>query len=314
MQLVFLLQPAQDGDGVLDRGLRHEDRLEAAGEGRVLLHVLAIFVERGGADAMKLAAGERGLQQVRGVHGAVALAGADQRMHLVDEQDDLAVRGLDLREHGLQPLLELAAIFGAGDQRAEIERQNLLVLQALGHVAVDDAVRQPLDDRRLADARLADQHGVVLGAAGQHLDGAPDLLVAADHRIELAFGGGLGEVAGVALQRVIGLLGAGRIRGAALAQLVDGGVERLRRDPGIGEDARGLRLLGHGERLQHPLDGDEAVAGFGRDLLGLVEHAAQGRSHMHLRPAARDLRQLGERGLGALERLLRPAAGLGNQP
>ena len=276
MQLVFLLQPAQDRDGVLDRRLRHEDRLEAPGERRVLLHVLAIFVERGGADAMELAAGERRLQQVRGVHGAVGLAGADQRMHLVDEQDDLAVRRLDLREHGLQPLLELAAIFGAGDQRAEIERQHLLVLQALGHVAVDDAMRQPLDDGRLADARLADQHGIVLGAAGQHLDGAPDLLVAADHRIELAFGGGLGEVAGVALQRVIGLLGAGRIRGAALAQIVDGGVERLRRDPGIGEDARGLGLLGHGERLEHPLDGDEAVAGLGRHLLGLVEHAAQG--------------------------------------
>ena len=141
------------------------------------------------------------------------------------------LRGLDLREHGLQPLLELAAIFGAGDQRAEIERQHLLVLQALRHVAIDDAVRQPLDDRRLADARLADQHGIVLGAAGQHLDGAPDLLVAADHRIELALGGGLGEVAGVALQRVIGLLGAGRIRGAALAQLVDGGVERLSASP-----------------------------------------------------------------------------------
>ena len=138
------------------------------------------------------------------------------------------LRGLDLGEHGLQPLLELAAIFGAGDQRAEIERQHLLVLEALRHVAIDDAVRQALDDGGLADARLADQHGIVLGAAGEHLDGAPDLLVAADHRIELPLGGGLGEIAGVALQRIIGLLGAGRIRGAALAQIVDGGVERGR--------------------------------------------------------------------------------------
>ena len=286
MQLVLFFEATQDGDGVLNRGLRHEDRLKAAGECRVLLDVLAIFVERGGADAMELASGERGLQQVRGVHGAVGLAGADQRMHLVDEQDDLAVRGLDLGEHGLQPLLELAAIFGARDQRAEVERQHLLVLQALRHVAIDDAVRQPLDDCRLADARLADQHGIVLGAAGEHLNGAPDLLVTADDGIELALGCGLGEVAGVAFQRIVGLLGASRIRGAALAQLVDGGIERLWRDAGIGEDARGFRLLGHGERLQHPLDGDEAVAGFGRDLLGLVEHATQGRGHMHLRPAA----------------------------
>ena len=90
-------------------------------------------------------------------------------------------------QHGLQPLLELAAVLGAGHQRAEVERHQPLVLQRLRHVAVDDAQRQPLDDRGLADAGLADQHGIVLGAAGQHLDGAADLLVAADHRVELAF-------------------------------------------------------------------------------------------------------------------------------
>ena len=97
----------------------------------------------------------------------------------------------DLVEHGLQPLLELAAILRAGDQRAHVERQQLLVLQALRHVAVDDAQRQALDDGGLADAGLADQHRVVLGAARQHLDGAADLLVAADHRVELAVAGRL---------------------------------------------------------------------------------------------------------------------------
>ena len=112
----------------------------------------------------------------------------------------------------LQPLLEFAAIFRAGDQRAEVERQQLLVVQAFRHVAVDDAQRQALDDRGLADAGLADQHRIVLGAARQHLDGAADFLVAADHRIELAVAGGLGQIAGVFLQRVIGVLGRWRCR------------------------------------------------------------------------------------------------------
>src|SRR4029079_3853079 len=49
--LVFLLQPAQDGDGVLDRGLGNEDRLEAAGQGRVPLPLLWQFLERGGRRA-----------------------------------------------------------------------------------------------------------------------------------------------------------------------------------------------------------------------------------------------------------------------
>ena len=190
------------------RRLVDEDRLEAAGEGGVLLDMLAVFVERGRADAVQLAARQRRLQQVRRVHRAVGLAGADQRVHLVDEEDDAAGGRGDLRQHGLQPLLELAAIFRAGDQRAHVERHQLLVLQRLRHVAIDDAQRQAFGDGRLADAGLADQHGIVLGAARQHLDGAADLLVAADDRIELAGAGVGGEVARVFLQRVIALLGA----------------------------------------------------------------------------------------------------------
>ena len=45
---------------------------------------------------------------------------------------------------------------------------------------------EALDDRRLADARLADQHRVVLGAPAEHLDDAADLLVTADDRVDLA--------------------------------------------------------------------------------------------------------------------------------
>ena len=229
--LVLLLQAAQDGDGVLHRRLGDEHRLEAPRQGGILLDMLAVLVERGGADAVQLAARQRRLQQVAGVHGALGLAGADDGVQLVDEQDDAAPLGLHLGQHGLQPLLELAAILGAGDQRAHVEGQQLLVLEALGHVALDDALGEALGDGGLADAGLADQHGVVLGAAGQHLDGAADLLVAADDRIELAFGGQRGQVARVALQRIVGLLGRGAVGRAALADVVDGRVERGRLTP-----------------------------------------------------------------------------------
>ncbi len=67
--------------------------------------------------------------------------------------------------------------------------------------------RQALDDGGLADARLADEHRVVLRAARQHLDDAADLLVAADDRVELALARQLGEVAAVALERLVLALG-----------------------------------------------------------------------------------------------------------
>src|ERR1700761_5786112 len=50
------------------------------------------------------------------------------------------------------------------------------------------SLRTAFGDRRLADAGLADQHRVVLGATAQHLDHSSDLVVAADHRVELAAG------------------------------------------------------------------------------------------------------------------------------
>ena len=92
---------------------------------------------------------------------------------------------------------------------------DALALQPLGHVAGDDALREALDDRRLADAGLADQHRVVLRAAREHLDDAADLLVAADHRVELALLGQRGQVAAELLERLVGALGI--LRGDALA-------------------------------------------------------------------------------------------------
>jgi hypothetical protein len=97
--------------------------------------------------------------------------------------------------------------FAPAIRRAHVEREQLLVLQAFRHVAVDDAQREAFHDRGLADARLADQHRIVLGAAREHLHGAADFLVAPDHRVELAVARRLRQVARVFLQRVIGVLG-----------------------------------------------------------------------------------------------------------
>ncbi len=50
-------------------------------------------------------------------------------------------------------------------------------LQRRRHVPGHDALRQALHHRRLANARLADEYGVVLGAPRQDLDGATDLWI-----------------------------------------------------------------------------------------------------------------------------------------
>ena len=96
VRLVALLEPAQDRDRVRDGRLADEDRLEAPFERRVLLDVLAVLVEGRRADRAQLTAGEHRLQQVRRVDGALGRARADDRVQLVDEEDDLALGVLDL--------------------------------------------------------------------------------------------------------------------------------------------------------------------------------------------------------------------------
>ncbi len=74
---------------------------------------------------------------------------------------------------------------------------------------------------------LADQHRVVLGAPLQHLDCAADLVVAADHRVELALARALGQVERVLLERLALALGLRVVDALAAAHRVDGGFQLL---------------------------------------------------------------------------------------
>ena len=159
-----------------------------------------------------------------------------------------------------------------------------LSMQRLGHVAADDALGEALGDGRLADARLADQGGVVLRAPRQDLDDALDLLLAADDRVELAGAGGVGQVdaqlvEGRRLRRALRLL---RRRDAgALAQDVDHLVADLVQvDAQALEHAGGDALALADEAEQQVLGADVVVAQAARlvdgqldDLLGARRQA-----------------------------------------
>ena len=88
----------------------------------------------------------------------------------VNEQDHLAIGLGQVVEHALQALLELTTEFRTRNQRAHVQRQHATVLQTFGHFAIDDTLRQALDNRGLAHAGFADQHGIVLGPTLQDLD------------------------------------------------------------------------------------------------------------------------------------------------
>ncbi len=303
VHLVFFLQAPENRNGVRHTRLAHQHRLEAALERRILLHMLAVLVERGGADDVQLPPGQRRLEHVARIHGAFGRAGTDDRVQLVDEDDVAPLRLGQLLHDRLEPLLELAPVLGAREQLADVERHQLLVAERVGDVAVDDPLREAFDDGVLPHAGLTDQHRIVLGPAGQHLHHPADFLVPADYRIQLSVAGLVGEVPRVPLERLV--LGFGRLvrDPVRAAHALEGRAEIVGRDvfgAQQGADGRAL-LLGQGE--QQMLGGDVLVAhplGF---LFRPVEDAIHLAAERRLRPAGLG----GEPGDLALGRL--PQAG-----
>ena len=293
--LVAVAQALQDLDRVGHRGLLDLDRLEAALERGVLLEVLAVLVERGGADRLQLTAGQHRLQDRRGVDGAFGRTRTDERVDLVDEQDDVSAR-TDLFEDLLEALLEVAPVARAGDERAEIERVELLVLEGVGDVVDRDLLGEALDDRGLADAGLADEHRVVLRAPAQHLHHALELAPAPDDRVELLLAGELGEVAAELVEHE-----------RALARRLG---RRARRAAGARRAARllatGLRSAVAGQELDHLLAhprqiGSELHEHLGRDALALADEAEE--DVLGADVVVAELKGLAE---GELQHLLRP--------
>ena len=206
MHLVALLEATQNGNGVLFIGLLDQYLLKAPLQRRILLDVLPIFIEGRGAHAMQFSPGQCGLEHIARVHGALRLAGAHHGVQFVHKQNDAALFLRQGFEHRLQPLFKVAPKFRSGQQCTQIQSQYALVLKALWHLTVHNALRQTLNDGRLAHAGLADQYGVIFGSSLQHLNRATNFIVAADNRIQLPGGCALRQINGVFLQCLARLL------------------------------------------------------------------------------------------------------------
>ena len=172
-------------------------------------------------------------------------------MQLVDEHDDVRVLRQLLHDR-LQALLELTPVFRARHDQRDVEREDPLVGKEVRNVAVDHFLRQALDDRRFSDTGLADQHGVVLGAAAEDLLDTFELVVAANERVERVLHRGLGQVA-AELRQQRRLLHA-RQRRLLVEELNDVFADRVEPHPLLHQD-------GGGDAALFPEDPEQQVLG-----------------------------------------------------
>jgi len=219
---------------------------------------------------VQLAARQGGFEHIAGIHRAFGLAGANERVQLVDKDDGAAFILGEFIQYSLQALFEFAAILGARDQRGEIKHEQFLVLERFGYFAVDDALGEAFDNGGLAHARLADQYRIILGAALQHLDRAADFVVAADYRIELAGARALGQIQAIFGERFALTFSIRAVHRIAATHRVDRRQNRFRLAAMLFEQLAGFAFV-LGQRKQVKIRGDELVIAFHRHLVDEVQ-------------------------------------------
>src|SRR5262249_47708135 len=134
----------------------------------------------------------------------------------------------------------------------------------------------------------------------ENLDDAPDLVVAPDHRVELALPRALGHVQRVFLERFARPFGFRAADAFTAAYCEDGLFERRTRSPMLFQKATRFTLVA-GQREQEHLRGDELVTSFLGLLVGEIEQIAQISRDGDFAALAFDLGQAPE---GGVERAL----------
>ena len=216
-RLIIMADAADDGNGLFNGWLGDGDGLEAALKRGVLFDVFAVLVEGRRADDLDLAARKRGLEDIGGVHGSLCIACADEIMHLVNDQNNIA-EFFDLFNEALHTAFKLPPELRARDEGREVHEIDLLVLELIRNVLVGDLLRKALGDGSLADARLADEAGVILLAAVEDLNDALRLLLAADDAVKLAVTRFLRQILAVGVEEfVLFVLGVRLVTGALAA-------------------------------------------------------------------------------------------------
>ena len=242
MSFITLFKTTQNRNRIFNGRLIYIDRLKTALKCRIFLDVLAVLIERRGADAVQFASGQRRFQEVRGIVATFGRAGSNHGVQFVDKQNDLASGFRNFFQNCFQTVLKFTTKFCSCDQSAHVQRHHTLVFKALRNIVVDDPKRQPFGDGSLADTRLSDQYRVVLATARQYLNYTPDLRIASNDGVKLAFGRALDQVDGVFFKHLILVFWIGVGHRCAAAHLSDCWQKCLLVDAVEVENAFGFRF------------------------------------------------------------------------
>ena len=115
MDLVFFLEPPEDGNGVGHRRLGGEHRLEPPFQGRVLFDVFSVFGEGGGSHATQGPPGQGRFQHVGGVHRTFRRTCTDNGMYFINKQNYFTCGADNFFQNSFEPFFKFSAVFRSGN-------------------------------------------------------------------------------------------------------------------------------------------------------------------------------------------------------
>ena len=189
-------QAQQNLFSVFGGGLFYHYFPKAALQRGIFLDGLAVFLRRGGTDELDLAPGQHRLQDAGGVDGPLGRTGPGDKMDLINKKDGAAV-AVEFFQQVLEPLLKIAAVLGARNHRGHVQCQHPLAAQCRGDLAGCNRLGQRFSQGTFANARLAQQAGIVLLASAQNFYHAFQLFLPAQHRVQAALLRQAGQIAAV---------------------------------------------------------------------------------------------------------------------
>ncbi len=206
VNFIAFFQTPEDRDGISYRRLIDKNRLKTPFQGRVFFHMQAIFIQSGGPDAMKLAAGQHRFQQITSIHGAFGFSGTHHRMHLINKENNFSVGILHFFEDCFQPFFKFTPKLGPGNQSPHIQGNQFFLFQTFRYVLADNTLSQTFDNGSFTNPRFTNQNRIILSPPGKDLDHPPNFFIPADNRIKLSLACRPSQIKTVFLQSLIGVL------------------------------------------------------------------------------------------------------------
>ena len=118
-------------------------------------------------------------------------------MQFVDEENVFPVGLGNLFHNRLQAFFEFTTKLCASNEGAEIERDELFVLEGFGNVTSHNAKSETFDDGGFTNSGLANKDWIVFGATGKHLHDAANFFITSNNWIEFTVTSPFGEVEAV---------------------------------------------------------------------------------------------------------------------